>query len=375
MAPQRRPARILMTTDTVGGVWTYALELSRALGLAGIQVGLASMGARPSSAQRREARAIKTVELFESEFRLPWMEEPWAEVEAAGAWLMDVAGRYSPDLVHVNEPVYASLPWPVPTVAVAHSCVLSWWEAVWGGPAPDEWATYRERMRDGLAAADEIIAPSSWMLQQLQRHYGVRRGRAIPNGREHTPFSPQQKGAVVFAAGRVWDRAKNLLALAPAAGELPWPVYLAGEAQHPVNGHAVEVDQLHLLGRLSASEVAAWLRRASIYAFPAKYEPFGLSVLEAALAGCALVLSDLPSFREQWTGRALFVDPDRPALLGDAIRSLIDDPMLRHSLGMQARRHGLTLTPRRMALAYLGVYSQLLAGEESSAWKESACAS
>ena len=369
-----RPARILMTTDTVGGVWTYALELGRALGLAGIRVGLASMGARPSSAQRREARAIKTLELFESEFRLPWMEEPWAEVEACGEWLMDLEARYSPDLIHLNEPVYASLPWSVPTVAVAHSCVLSWWEAVWKQPAPNQWSRYRERMRDGLAAADEVVAPSSWMLRQLKRHYGIPGGRAIANGREHRSLAPQQKGAVVFAAGRVWDRAKNLLALAPVARELPWPVYLAGDARHPADGHAVEVDQLHLLGRLSACEVAAWLRRASVYAFPAKYEPFGLSVLEAALAGCALVLSDLPSFREQWSGRALFVDPDRPTMLRDAIQSLIEDPLLRHSLGMEARRHGLTLTPRRMALAYLGLYSELLAREQRS-WKESACAS
>jgi glycogen(starch) synthase len=374
MAPHRRPTRILMTTDTVGGVWTYTLELAGALGLAGIHVGLASMGARPSAAQRREVRAVKTIELFESEFRLPWMEEPWADVEGGGAWLMDVASRYSPDLIHLNEPVYASLPWPVPTLAVAHSCVLSWWEAVWGEPASDEWSTYRERMRDGLAAADAVVAPSAWMLQQLRRHYGVPGGRAIPNGREHTAFSPQQKGAVIFAAGRVWDRAKNLLALAPVARELDWPVYLAGEARHPVNGQVVEADQLHLLGRLSACEVAAWLRRASIYAFPARYEPFGLSVLEAALAGCALVLSDLPSFREQWSGRALFVDPNRPAMLRDGIQSLIDDPLLRHSLGREARRHGLTITPRRMALAYLGVYSELMGREERS-WKEPACAS
>src|SRR5437868_5547300 len=34
--------RVLMTADTVGGVWSYALELSRALGKCGVEVGLAT---------------------------------------------------------------------------------------------------------------------------------------------------------------------------------------------------------------------------------------------------------------------------------------------------------------------------------------------
>ena len=37
--------RILMTADTIGGVWTYALEFARALGPHGIEVTLATMGA------------------------------------------------------------------------------------------------------------------------------------------------------------------------------------------------------------------------------------------------------------------------------------------------------------------------------------------
>ena len=361
-----------MTTDTVGGVWTHAMELAGALGSAGIQVALATMGARPTSSQRREALSLKTVELFESEFRLQWMESPWAEVHSAGSWLLDVAAQFSPDLVHLNEPVYASLPWPVPIVAVVHSCVLSWWRAVRGTAAPDEWSTYQQRMRQGLTAADEVVAPSEWMRQQVRRYYGIRGGRSIPNGRDPSQFQPQTKAAVVFAAGRVWDQAKNLLALAPVAPDLTWPVYVAGESQHPVSGSAIESDSLHLLGQLSTSEVAAWLRKASIYAFPARYEPFGLSVLEAALAGCALVLSNLPSFQEQWTGRAIFVDPDHPSELRDALQTLIDNPALRHRLGLEARSHALGLTPRRMALAYLDLYSELLAREH---WKEPACAS
>jgi glycosyltransferase involved in cell wall biosynthesis len=83
-------------------------------------------------------------------------------------------------------------------------------------------------------------------------------------------------------------------------------------------------------------------------------------VLEAALAGCALVLSDIPTFRELWDGKAVFVELDDPATLRLAIEALIQDPHLRQTLAMRARRHALSLTPRRMALAYSRLYAELL---------------
>ena len=370
----RTPSRVLMTTDTVGGVWTYAIELARALGTEGVEVGLAIMGGAANSEQRSEARSVPTLELYESEYRLPWMDQPWDDVQRAGDWLLDLAGRIRPDLVHLNEPVHGSLPWPIPSVAVAHSCVLSWWESVWNSSAPEGWDRYRQEMRRGLTEAGEVVAPSAWMLDTLRRNYGVAHGRVIPNGRDAADFEPGTKTPLVFAAGRLWDPAKNLLALDPVADRLPWPVYVAGDPRQPGRDEAVTARHLQLLGRLPARTVAAWLRRASIYAFPARYEPFGLSVLEAALAGCALVLGDVPTLRELWDGAAVFVSPDQPETLRLALEGLIGDPGLRQALSMRARKRALTLTPRRMAMAYLSLYTDLLATWHRPA-QEAACAS
>src|SRR4051812_5194116 len=88
-----RPLRILMTADTVGGVWTYALELVRALDAYGVQVALAPMGVLPSGFQRRQASAVPNLELFESAYKLEWMEDPWMDVAAAGDWLLALEQR------------------------------------------------------------------------------------------------------------------------------------------------------------------------------------------------------------------------------------------------------------------------------------------
>ncbi len=146
----RWPGRILMTADTVGGVWTYALDLIRALGESGVDVVLATMGATPTPEQRSDARAISNLELYESEYRLPWMDSPWDDVRRAGDWLLELAVRVEPQVVHLNEPVFGSLGWSTPVVSVAHSCVVSWWRSVYGTSAPPEWACYRQAMRRGL---------------------------------------------------------------------------------------------------------------------------------------------------------------------------------------------------------------------------------
>src|SRR5205085_5739506 len=161
-------------------------------------------------------------------------------------------------------------------------------------------------------------------------------------------FEPHPKEPFVLAAGRVWDEAKNLLCLDRVAARLRWPVRLAGAADHP-HGGRVELAHAEALEHLAPAELAAWMGRAAIYALPARYEPFGLSALEAALAGCALVLGDIPSLREVWADTALYVRPEDTDGLEGALRMLIEDESLRLELAAQARSRALMFSPQRMA--------------------------
>ncbi len=350
-----------MTADTVGGVWTYALELARALQPHSVTVDLATMGALPSPAQEAEAAAVPRLTLHSSAFALEWMPDPWEDAARAGNWLMELERALRPDVVHLNGYVHAALPFVAPTLTVGHSCVLSWWRAVKGADAPPEWARYADAVRAGLRASDCIVAPTRAMLDCLQAHYGpFARAQVIPNGRAAARFPPGTKQPFVFSAGRVWDEAKNVETLARAARKVSWPVVVAGDA----GGSATEFENVRLLGRLTPSQVADWLGQASIYALPARYEPFGLSALEAALAGCALVLGDIPSLREVWGDAALFAPPNNADALARDLQSLIDEPPLRAQMAARARVRALPFTPERMADGYLQRYRALAARKE-----------
>ena len=366
--------KVLMTADTVGGVWTYALELARALEPHDVEIVLATMGAPMSPAQRDEVAGLENVRVHESSFRLEWMQSPWDDVARAGDWLLGLAAHEQPDVIHLNGYAHGDLPWPAPVLMVGHSCVLSWWEAVKGVPAPREWDEYARRVASGLHAADLVVAPSRTMLSALERLYGLTRAScAIPNGREQRGAGPAAKEHIVLAAGRLWDEAKNLEALDRVAAQLPWPVYLAGNTDSP-DGQAREYRGAQLLGMLDSSSLAQWMARAAIYALPARYEPFGLTVLEAAQAGCALVLGDIPSLRELWGDDALYLEPDDDSALADVIHRLCSDDVLRTRMGARARGRALGFTPRRMAARYHSAYCTLIGVARRSA-REVLCAS
>ena len=352
--------RILMTADAVGGVWTYCLELARALAPKGVTVALATMGPLPRDEQRAEATAVPGLELHESDFKLEWQDEPWEDVRRAGDWLLELERRLTPAVVHLNGYAHGALPWRAPLLVVGHSCVLSWWEAVKGRDAPSSWDRYRAAVSAGLRTADLVVAPTRAMLAALERHYGrLPASRAIPNGRDPAQFLPGEKEPLVLAAGRLWDEAKNIAALAEVAAELPWPVCVAGDDRHP-DGGRVEYANVRMLGRLPQAELAGWVGRAAIYALPARYEPFGLSALEAAFAGCALVLGDIPTLREVWGDAALFVPPGDRGALRDVLRDLIADGEARQALAARARARAFEFTPERMAGGYLAAYRYLL---------------
>lgn len=370
-----RPLRVLMTADTVGGVWTYAVELARALDARGIEVAVASMGALPTPHQRAQLCDLSRVKLFSSPCKLEWMQDCWSDVDQAGDWLLALEREFEPDLVHLNQFDFGALPFRAPTLLVAHSCVLSWWRAVHGSAAPAEWNTYRTRVAQGLAGASLVAAPTAAILRSLADNYGfdARHGLVLPNAADPDSFAPAPKQPFVLAAGRFWDAAKNLAALEKVAAALPWPVLVAGACEHP-DGGAVTPVGVQCLGHLPRAQLAQELSQAAIYALPARYEPFGLSVLEAAFSGCALVLGDIPTLRETWGDAAAYVPPDDHAALQAALLRLIQRPAERAQLAAAAQARARHFTPARQCDAYLQAYARLAAPFAASGRKELACA-
>ena len=353
--------RVLMTADAVGGVWSYSLQLAGLLAGRGVQVVLATMGPGPADAQREEASRVAGLELRTSTFALEWMQNPWSDLRRAGSWLLELEREIAPDVIHLNGYAHAALSWQAPVLIVAHSCVASWWNAVHRSKPPVEWDIYIQTVRAGLLAADRIAAPTRAMRDALVRFYGAGADATIiHNCRPANRWQPAPKEPFVLSAGRAWDEAKNIATLDAAAEHLPWPVRVAGATTGPASGD-YRPAHIDALGLLSPEDLAQLMGRAAIYALPARYEPFGLSVLEAALSGCALVLGDIQSLRENWNGVAKFVAPDDVDGLRRAIRELIEYPAERDELAHAARRRAELFSPEQHRDAYYALYEEMAA--------------
>ena len=346
--------KVLMTTDCVGGVWTYSVDLARELTATGHDVVLAVMGAELAPDQAEQLQALGVAAFATRPYRLEWMADCEADLDAAGHWLVNLAEEHAPDVVHCNQFNVASLAWPCPSIVVAHSDVVTWSRAVHGEDPGAEWDAYRERVSAGLAAAALVVAPTGAMLRDLGNAYEVAAPTAVVhNGRRFTPVI-RQKEPRLAAVGRVWDEAKNLAAAARAVRDLPWPLTVAGDG-------AGGTDGAQWLGRVPAARVADLLGRAAVFVEPARYEPFGLAALEAGLSGCALVLGDIPSLREVWDDAATFVDPGDEAALRDVVSDVIEDPEALAERQRAAADRAAAYSAAAMGAAYAGHYARIAA--------------
>ena len=362
---------LLITSDTVGGVWTYTRELVTGLINRGVRVTLVSLGDIPSLSQTHWMHELRAAgdggfDYRPTAFKLEWMQDSAADLEASADYLLWLIGEIQPDLLHFNQFYYGALDCDLPRLLVAHSDVVSWWVAVHGQePPPSGWLSwYRDSVMLGLEKATAVIAPSRWMLDQVERYYlKVRPASVIYNGRSPGLFNPYMtKEDRIVTVGRLWDQGKNASLLLETP--MPAPLAIVGARHQPGTGSGrMTVDagpNVDFESQQDERQMAQMLGRASIYAAVSQYEPFGLAPLEAALSRCALVASDIPALRELWDGAAVFFRNNDAQDLRQTMEMLVRDPALRKQCAdLVFRRARERFHAARMTDQYLSLYQAL----------------
>lgn len=358
---KRHGMRILITADAVGGVWQYSLDLARGLAGLGIETVLAVMGPEPSDEQRALAASVPMLKLVETGLALEWLAEDGEALARANRGIARLARKANVDLVQLNGAALAAdAKFHVPIIVVHHSCVATWWQAVNGTALPEDFAWRTRLVARGLEAADLVVTPTAAFGAMVQASYRLpERPRTVHNGRSPLAVPTAAPHDFVFTAGRLWDEGKNLGTIDAAAGAISVPVRAAGPLRGP-NGAEVMFDNIHCLGSLGEAELGRWLSARPVFVSAALYEPFGLAVLEAAAAGCALILSDIPTFRELWDGVATFIPPRDERAFTDAIASLVGDDFERAVQGRAAKERASRFTPDAMAAQMAALYRSLL---------------
>jgi glycosyltransferase involved in cell wall biosynthesis len=197
--------------------------------------------------------------------------------------------------------------------------------------------------RELLQAADAILPNSLVEARQLSHLFAIDPARfhVVPNGVEARfadarPDAFRSRftvGEFVLYVGRIEPR-KNVLGLIRALAGNDLPLVVAGDA---VPGHEGYADACRRVGRGFTTWVgrldhdgvllASAYASARVLALPSWFETPGLAALEAALAGCAVVITPFGCTREYFGDHVAYARPDRPAAIADSVRrAWVDGP-------------------------------------------------
>jgi glycosyltransferase involved in cell wall biosynthesis len=366
----------LVTTDTISGVWSYTRELVSGLVSRGLRVTLVSFGEVPLPEQTAWMDSLHGLDYRPTAFRLEWMHEGEQDFSDSAAYLTALAQEIQPDILHLNQFCYGDLPVDIPRVVVAHGDLITWWVAVHGHePKSARWLSrYRDVVGRGLIRANAVVAPSACMLESLRDHYASpSRELVIYNGRNPIFFNPYvSKDDSVLAVGRLLDAGKQVHLL--TQHQHPFSVCIVG-SEHPVQVPRIPIradvkvatDQqcVSLKGPQTEAQLRSLYSKAAVYAATARYEPFGMELLEAALSRCAIVANDIPSFREIWGDDAVYFRTNDGDSLAAAIRELGEDRDRCRAYANRAyQRARDRYNHKRMIDEYLQLYRSLT----SAAW-------
>jgi glycosyltransferase involved in cell wall biosynthesis len=201
---------------------------------------------------------------------------------------------------------------------------------------------YRSIGRVLFRRADHVVCTTVAEAQMVASDFpnAARKTVVIPNGIDveliNSTARQQASGPLVLYAGRL-ERYKNVQPLVSALPYLDEEVRLAVVGEGPMSKELALLasklgvaSRVQLVGAVPWPTVYGWFRAADVFVTMSGRESFGMSLLEAHVAGAGLVASDIPAHREvvAMAGPDVSLVPltARPAELAAAIRRALASP-------------------------------------------------
>ncbi|HEY1305785.1 MAG TPA: glycosyltransferase family 1 protein [Vicinamibacterales bacterium] len=237
---------------------------------------------------------------------------------------------------------------------------------------PRQYHFYRRCLGRALRRALAVITPSQATKDDVCRHYGIEGDRVhvIHHGIP-VPISAGMDADRPGVPYILWighlNPMKNLPALLAAFQMIEQQtdahLVIAGEgSQVDVGAFGVDgrsLARVKVLGPVSEADKIALLDRASVLVSPSLYEGFGFPPLEAMARGCPVVAARRGALPEVCADAALFVDPQRPEQIANAVLHVLRHPNVRRDLAERGRARTRAFTWEASVRAHMAIVDRV----------------
>ena len=197
---------------------------------------------------------------------------------------------------------------------------------------------FRRAVRLVLESVAVLLPNSRAEQRRIEQRFGVRRPTVVvPNAADAETFGPpgdpaEGSRAGVLCVGRIEPR-KNQLALIEALRDSDISLTLVGQAGRYSSGYdrrcrRAAGPNVHFAGQQPPPALREMYRAARVHACVSWYETPGLASLEAALCGCAIVVTPGGCTGEYFGEQAAYCQPDDPASIRTAVESALSSAPL-----------------------------------------------
>lgn len=216
-------------------------------------------------------------------------------------------------------------------------------------PVPVRWA-----IRTCLRHADCVLTLSAHIRKEAANLHG-REILMVPPGIDTVQYSPgneAEKGGYILTISKLGENHFHRKRIGVILEAIPLVLERYPEQRFLIAGPKAEAfprieqmvarlgieDRVRFTGRITDAQKLELLRGAQIYLQPTLHEGFGVAIAEAMSCGLPVITSAVGAVPEVVGDCAVFVDPDRPEQMAEAIIQLLADPECRARLGRASRR-------------------------------------
>lgn len=200
-----------------------------------------------------------------------------------------------------------------------------------------------------VRGADLVISPSRSLSRLVEKGLGGGYPlEVVPNGIAADWISiDSDRAARILVVCRLFERkGVQYLLRALSRGPLTHDIHIVGDGPHRAALERLAAgspDRITFHGWLEpgSPELLELYRTSAIFVFPSVAENFPISLLEAMIAGTAIVASDLEACREVLGDAAEYFPPEDEKALRRILERLAGDPPAQRALGERARRRVL----------------------------------